>query len=132
VLKLGDFKLSGYKMLWHYYLFIETKSESKSDVFINISVLFKTTEQFIIQLDLSTVFYFRSIYLAGFTYRTGSGGSYGDIIFPGGANMNNIIFSYSFEFILSNIKEYSLGSHEILLAVRLGENPKRHRWLNRY
>jgi len=49
-----------------------------------------------------------------------------------GAKFSRIYLSYAFDYTLSSIQRYSLGSHEINIALKLGDNARRYRWLIRY
>jgi len=39
---------------------------------------------------------------------------------------------YAFDYSFSALGARSLGSHEIMAAVKFGDNARRYRWLNRY
>ena len=56
----------------------------------------------------------------------------GDIIFLAGIRYNKFYFGYAFDYVTSDISRFSYGSHEIVLALKLGDSARRFRWLNRY
>lgn len=110
-------------------------------VFLEPSFNFKMSENIVSQLDINLTSYFKEDYWAGLAYRTGSGskiatetlgGRGSSIIIYGGARVDKFYFGYSFDYSLSSIQRYSLGSHEIMVAVKIGDNARRYRWLNRY
>jgi len=39
---------------------------------------------------------------------------------------------YAFDFTLQEIQRITYGTHEITLAVKLGESARKYRWLDRY
>lgn len=126
-LKFGNRMLEEYKMIRHYYVLGGYRFSLPSDFDIEPSGLFKATEKKAFQLDIGARLYFREDYWAGVMYRTS-----GDIIFIAGLRYNQFYFGYAFDYSTSNIQKYSYGSHEIVLAVKLGDNARRYRWLNRY
>ena len=76
---------------------------------------------------MGTKLYFRDDYWFGASVRTS-----GDLIFTAGVRVKMMYFGYAFDYSLSSIRKFSYGSHEIALAVKLGDNARRYRWLNRY
>ncbi len=126
-LKFGNRMLEEYKMIRHYYVLGGYRFSLPSGFDIEPSGLFKATEKKAFQLDIGARLYFREDYWAGVMYRTS-----GDIIFLAGLRYNQFYFGYAFDYSTSNIQKYSYGSHEIVLAVKLGDNARRYRWLNRY
>ena len=126
-LKLGNRTLEEYKMIRHYYLLGGYRFSLTSDFDIEPSGLFKATEKKAFQLDLGGKLYFRDDYWAGIFYRTSK-----DLIFVAGLRYKQFYFGYAFDYSMSNIQRYSYGSHEVVLALKLGDNARRYRWLNRY
>lgn len=126
-LKFGNESLDEYKMIRHYYLMGGYRFRISPDFDIEPSGLFKATEKKAFQLDAGAKLYFREDYWAGIMYRTS-----GDIIFLAGIRYNQFYFGYAFDYSTSNIQRYSYGSHEIVLALKLGDNARRYRWLQRY
>ncbi len=111
--------------------------------FVNLepNFLFKFSENVVSQLDLGLTSYFKEDYWAGLGYRSGSTSSVSSestngkgtsIIIYGGARVEKFFFGYSFDLTFSSIQKYSYGSHEIMMAIKLGDNSRRYRWLNRY
>lgn len=126
-LKFGNGTLDEYKMIRHYYLLGGYRFRISPEFDIEPSGLFKATEKKAFQLDAGAKLYFREDYWAGIMYRTS-----GDIIFLAGIRYNQFYFGYAFDYSTSNIQRYSYGSHEIVLALKLGDNARRYRWLQRY
>jgi type IX secretion system PorP/SprF family membrane protein len=141
-LKLGaDKEGPGYKMIRHYFLTAGYRFEVNRDILMEPSLLFKTTEKFIAQVDVNMKAYFKENYWAGISYRTG--GSYSiaeetmngkgsSLIFMGGIRVDKYYFGYSVDYTFNAIGARTFGSHEIMAAVKFGDNARRYRWLNRY
>ncbi|MBN1115765.1 MAG: type IX secretion system membrane protein PorP/SprF [Bacteroidales bacterium] len=110
-------------------------------IFVEPSFNFKFAENVVSQLDFNATAYFKEDYWGGLAYRTGStskiatetlGGKGSSIIVYGGARIEQVYFGYSFDYTLSSIKTRTYGSHEVMIAMRFGDNARRYRWLNRY
>jgi len=141
-MKLGaDKEGPGFKMIRHYFLMAGYRFELSRDLLMEPSFLFKTTEHFIAQIDINLRMYFQENYWAGLAFRTG--GSYSiaeetmngkgsSLIIMGGVRYDKYYFGYAFDYTFSAIGARSLGSHEIMAAVKFGDNARRYRWLNRY
>ncbi|MDC0584220.1 PorP/SprF family type IX secretion system membrane protein [Bacteroidales bacterium] len=91
------------------------------------TLLLKWPESQIPQGDIFVKATYRGTYWGGLGYRTGS-----SMIIFYGLKFDKYYFNYSFEYNLNEIRKYSMGTHEFSLAVKLGENARRYRWLNRY
>jgi hypothetical protein len=63
----------------------------------------------------------------GISYRTNN-----SIIGMVGVQIENVLFGYAFDWALSDIGHYNYGSHEITLAVKLGDNSRKTRSQYRY
>ncbi len=141
-LKLGaDKDGPGFKMMRHYFLTAGYRFEIGRDILIEPSFLFKTTEKFMAQIDVNTKVYIKENYWAGLSYRTG--GSYSLVeesfngkgssaIIMGGVRVDKFYFGYAFDYTFNAIGARTMGSHEIMAAVKFGDNARRYKWLNRY
>lgn len=142
LLKIPDKQKSlGFKMVRHYFLITGYRYKINRNVFLEPSVLLKTTEKLISQLDFSATLYVNKQYWAGLSYRTGgnyslaeetTGGTGSSFIILGGIKYEKYYFGYSFDYNLSAIGKRSWGSHEIVIAAKIGETTRKYRWLNRY
>jgi len=79
------------------------------------------------QLDISVKGIINQEYWGGLSYKTGN-----TLSLLGGLQLDRYFFAYAFDMTLSKIRKTNYGSHEILLAVQLGETTRRYRWLNVY
>jgi hypothetical protein len=78
-------------------------------------------------MDLTTKAYFYQDYWAGLSFRTGSA-----LILMGGVKVDKFYFGYAFDFTFSSIMTHSYGTHEIMIAMKLGDSARRFRWLQRF
>jgi type IX secretion system PorP/SprF family membrane protein len=140
-LKLGGDEGAGFKMIRHYFLMAGYRFDVIDFLLAEPSFLLKTTEEMVAQVDFNLKLYFKEDYWAGISYRTGGGtnikeepieGVGSSIIIMAGARVDKFFFGYAFDYTLSSIGKYSIGSHEIMLAVKFGDSARRYRWLNRY
>jgi type IX secretion system PorP/SprF family membrane protein len=127
VLKLGSTDLSSLKLHRHYYLLGGRTFNLNQNFDIEPTFLFKTTEQFFPQIDLSCKISYGNDYWAGLSYR--SSGSVSGLF---GVRANNLFIGYAYDFALTSIRKHSIGSHEVFLSLKLGDNARRYRWINRY
>jgi len=126
-LNLGEKGYAEYKMKRYYHI-IGGYDFIINDYFsIEPSFLLKTTGSFAWQADFNTKLIFNEEYWAGISYRTG-----GALIFMGGVRVDKFFFGYAFDYTLSSIMKHSYGTHEFMIALKLGDNARRYRWLNRY
>jgi type IX secretion system PorP/SprF family membrane protein len=79
------------------------------------------------QLDLTSRVFYKEDYWAGLSYRTNDA-----IIFMMGLRYDKFYFGYAFDFTLTDIRNQSIGSMELTLAVKFGDNSRRYRWLNSF
>ena len=126
-LKLGNVTLDDYRMLRHYYLTGAYNFQLPRGFEIEPSILFKTTERWLPQFDINLKVFYKEDYWAGVSYRTD-----GALIILGGVRVKQFYFGYAFDYTLSSIQKHSIGSHEIMIAVKLGDNARRYRWRDRY
>lgn len=117
--------------LGHYFLTggMKIGFPNSSDWMIEPSVLLKSSDLLFssVQMDLTARLYYREYYWAGVSYRTGDA-----IIALLGFKVDKFLFAYAFDFVISDIRNHSFGSHELTLAVKFGESARRYRWINAY
>jgi type IX secretion system PorP/SprF family membrane protein len=129
-LKFGQASYENFKLLRHYYLIGGFNFDVSDYVIMEPSILLKTSEIWTPQMDLTAKFYIYENYWAGLSYRTGA--EAGAVIIMGGLKVDKFYFGYSFDYTLSSIMRHSFGSHEFMLAVKLGDSARRYKWLIRY
>jgi len=127
-IKLGKSGNNGYQMYRHYYIMGGYYFYMANDFSIRPNILLKSSNDLrSFQATVTTALYYKDQYWAGLSYRTGDA-----LIILGGVKFQNYFFGYSFDYALSDIRRYSLGSHEFMFAAKFGDNARRYRWLNRY
>jgi len=126
-LKIGNAGLSDYRMLRHYYLSGGYIFPLQNEFFLEPSILIKTTEKLLYQIDFNAKLQYKSDYWVGLSYRTA-----GAVILFAGIKLDKFYFGYAFDYTLSSIMKHSLGSHEFMMAVKFGDSARRFRWLDRY
>jgi len=129
-LKFGQASYENFKLERHYYLIGGYNFELSNYLMLEPSILLKTAAFRSWQMDLSGRLYIYEDYWAGLSYRTGA--QAGAIIIMGGLKVDKFYFGYSFDYTLSSIMRHSFGSHEFMIAVKLGDNARRYKWLIRY
>ena len=125
--KIGSGDIPNFKTFRHYWIMGGYKFKLNQDFFLEPSVLLKTTENWNPQGDLSLRLLFNDQFWGGVSYRTNS-----SLIALFGMRVEGFYIGYAFDYSLSPIGNYSYGSHEITLSVKIGSNARRYKWLNRY
>jgi len=126
-LKFGDRGYENFKLKRHYYLLGGYNWEINDQLILEPSSMLKTTENWNVQVDLGVKAYIMQNYWAGLSYRTGNA-----IIVMGGLRIDKFYFGYAFDYNMSSIMKHTYGTHEFMLAMKLGDNARRYRWLIRY
>ncbi len=126
-LRIGNRQFEEYKMVRHYYLTGGYRFELRNKYVLEPNLLFKATERKAFQLDLGARIEYNNDYWGGLVFRTN-----GTLIVLAGVRIKQLYIGYSFDYMLSSIQKHTYGSHEIVLALKLGDNARRYRWLNRY
>ena len=126
-LKIGTAGLSDYRMLRHYYLSAGYVFPLQNEFTLEPSILIKTTEDLLYQIDFNAKLQYKENYWIGLSYRTA-----GAMVLFAGVRLDKFYFGYAFDYTLSSIMKHSLGSHEFIMAVKFGDNARRFRWLDRY
>lgn len=91
------------------------------------SALIRMTEGLQTSADLSLRFIYNNEYWGGVSYRTS-----GEIILLMGLKFNKMYFGYSFDYGFNEYSTMSWGSHEAMIAVKLGDSTRRYRYWERY
>jgi len=126
-IKFGGNAYSEYKMQRHYYITGGYAFPLKNDYEFEPSFLVQASEQLIFQADITAKIYYKDEYWAGLSWRTS-----GAAVLLAGVRFNKFYIGYAFDYNFSNIRKHSFGSHELLLALKIGDDARRWRWLNRY
>jgi type IX secretion system PorP/SprF family membrane protein len=119
-----------YQLLRHYYAMGGYNFDLNDYLMLEPSFLLKTSESWRFQVDINGKLYIYEDYWAGLSYRTGADA--GAIIIMGGLRVDKFFFGYSFDYTLSSIMRHSFGSHEFMIAMKIGDSARRYKWLIRY
>jgi type IX secretion system PorP/SprF family membrane protein len=120
---------TAYRLNRHYYFLGGLKlQERRSDYGFEPSLMLTFTEQLNWSLDVNFKAHYKDNYWAGVSYRTT-----GTFITMFGMNYNQFYFGYAYDYTWGAVSTFNrLGSHEIMIGMRLGDSARRYRWLNRF
>ncbi len=125
--KIGSEAYKYFSMDRHYYLFGSYYFELNSMTELEPSLLLMMSDQFKPQADIGVTYIYNKGFWAGLAYRTN-----GAVIANVGVKHTRIFIGYAFDFTLQEIQRITYGTHEITLAVKLGDSARKYRWLDRY
>jgi type IX secretion system PorP/SprF family membrane protein len=118
---------SDYRQGRIHYLMAGYKYEISSKLSLEPSTLIKLSEKQKDQIDLSMVCTISTNYWCGMAYKTSN-----ILSVFGGFKYDRYMICYAFDYSLNPIRSYSLGSHEIQIAIQFGDETSRYKWLNTY
>ncbi len=123
-IKLGKNKFEQFKTLRHFYFVSGYKIGVTSSFIVEPSLLAQSTvESF--QMDIGMRFFYTRNYWLGFAYRTNN-----TFISMAGFRVDGFFLGYAYDSSTGAIKNYSSGSHELIIGIQLGDNStRRARWL---
>ena len=111
----------------HYWLMGGYRFRLSDILELEPGTLLKTTENWNPQGDFTVKLYFDEQFWGGLSYRTDK-----SMILLLGVKIDGLHFGYSFDWAFSEIGHFNYGSHEIVLAYKIGDNARRYKWTNRY
>jgi len=126
-LKIGANDIPGYETPRHYWLMGAYRFRISEMLEIEPGALLKSPENWNPQADFTVKLYFADQFWSGLSYRTDK-----SMILLFGVKLDGLHFGYSFDWAFSEIGHFNYGSHEIVLAYKIGDNARRYKWLNRY
>jgi type IX secretion system PorP/SprF family membrane protein len=125
--KIGGNELPDFGTPRHYWVMGGYRFNLTQNLDLEPLTLLKTTEDWNPQGDFTVKLHYDELFWGGLSYRTNQ-----SVILLFGVRVDNLYFGYSFDWALSAIGHFNYGSHEITFSVKLGDNARRYRWLNRY
>ncbi len=125
--KIGNSSYDNLTLMRHYYLFGSYTYPISVESEIQPNFMFRMSEQWKPQVDIGMNYLLRQDFWAGLSYRTGN-----VFIASVGARFESFYFGYSFDFSFNEIQSVTYGSHEIMVAMKIGSSSRRYRWLDRY
>jgi type IX secretion system PorP/SprF family membrane protein len=111
----------------HYYLTAGYKFELDDRNMLEPSVYFKSSEQLRMQTDFTLKYIYSRKFWLGLGYRTGS-----TFIGSVGVNVNKLYAGYAYDYSSKGLLNNSYGSHELMMTLKLGDNVRRYKWIERY
>lgn len=116
-IKLNEQLAGNNQMIRHYYFTGGYKFTINDNFEIQPSVLLKGTEKSPINADLNVKTFYKKNYWLGLSYRTSE-----SAVCMVGIKISRYYIGYGFDYTFSTIRNYSSGSHEIMLGVDIGGN----------
>jgi type IX secretion system PorP/SprF family membrane protein len=116
-LNIGENTSNENKEVRHYYVMGGYKFTCGKSFEIEPSLMLKGTERTPFQVDINVKGILKKNYWLGVSYRTSK-----DIVAMLGVKVDRYLIGYSFDYTTTNIKNYSQGTHEIMLGVNLGKS----------
>jgi type IX secretion system PorP/SprF family membrane protein len=125
--KTGGNDIADFQTYRHYWFMGAYRFRLSEMLELEPGTLLKTTENWNPQGDFTVKLYFAEQFWGGLSYRTNK-----SMILLLGVKIDGIHFGYSFDWAFSEIGHFNYGSHEVVLAYKLGDNARRYKWLDRY
>jgi len=125
--RFGVHEDENFNIFRQYYLIGGYKYNLNTQNVLESSFYLKSSEQLNPQLETSLRCIHDSRFWIGLGYRSG-------LTFIGstGVCISKFYFGYAFDYSPKGLLNYSYGSHEVILAYKLGNNIRRYRYLDRY
>jgi len=125
--KIGNPGYDNLTFMRHYYLFGSYTQPIGVDSDLQPNFMFRMSEQWKPQVDIGLNYLYKQDLWAGLSYRTGN-----VMVANIGARFEQFYFGYAFDFSFTEIQRVTYGSHELMIAMKLGDSARRYRWLDRY
>jgi len=125
--KTGGNDIADFQTYRHYWFMGAYRFRLSEMLELEPGTLLKTTENWNPQGDFTVKLYFDDQFWGGLSYRTNK-----SMILLLGVKIEGLYFGYSFDWAFSEIGHFNYGSHEVVLAYKLGDNARRYKWLDRY
>jgi len=125
--KIGGNEIADFKTYRHYWFMGAYRFRLSDMLELEPGALLKSPENWNPQGDFTLKLYFADQFWGGLSYRTNK-----SMILLLGVKLDGLHFGYSFDWAFSEIGHFNYGSHEIVLAYKIGDNARRYKWLNRY
>lgn len=107
------------QLIRHYYLSGSYLAQLNDKWDAEPFVLTRTTFRGLPQFELGSKFTFNKLLTAGLSYRSNE-----SVVLLAGINYKQFMLAYSYDVMVSKLRQYAGGSHEILLAYRFNKQTK--------
>jgi type IX secretion system PorP/SprF family membrane protein len=126
-IRVGNTILKETRLLRTYYLTGAYHIKINYDFDLEPSLIARINEKIAFQADATCKVFYKENYWLGLSLRTNK-----EIISFLGVHYDRFYFGYAFDYGLNMLTSYTYGSHEVMLALKFGDNARRYRWLIRY
>lgn len=116
-----DYDATLARLARHYFMGGGYKFELVDDVYIEPSLYLRYVDPVPIQYDVTLRFLYQDQFWIGGAYRVDAAVS----MMAGFILPNNMTFGYSYDIPTNNIKNYSTGSHEIMIGLRFADRARK-------
>jgi type IX secretion system PorP/SprF family membrane protein len=107
------------QLIRHYYLTASYNSKLNDKLALEPYVLTRTTFRTLPQLEVGSKLTYNNFLLGGLSYRNKE-----SVVALMGINYKQFLFVYSYDILISKLRKYSGGSHELLLAYQFVQKTK--------
>jgi len=119
-IKFADYSYTSLsKLATHYYVTAGYKFDLGEDFKLEPSVVVKYVDPAPVQTDMGLRAIYREKFWLGAALRTKDAVS----ALVGYVYQENLTFGYSYDFTTTNIKNYSTGTHEIMIGIKFNKKP---------
>lgn len=125
--KTGGNEIADFKTYRHYWFMGAYRFRLSEMIELEPGTLLKSTENWNPQGDFTVKLYLDDQFWGGLSYRTNK-----SMVLLLGVRIDGLHFGYSFDWAFSEIGHFNYGSHEVVLAYKIGDSARRYKWLNRY
>jgi type IX secretion system PorP/SprF family membrane protein len=123
---ISNYTDKGFLIQRNFYLTSGYKYELDEENFLEPSIYVKSTEQLRSQMDATIKYIYNRKFWVGLGYRTGT-----TFIGSLGINIDRFYAGYAYDYCPVGLNN-SYGSHELMITLKLGDNVRRYKWIERY
>lgn len=123
----GNYRSTDFRLERQYNLIGGFKYDMNEAYTLEPSVYLKVSEQWKPQSDFMLKLIYDRKFWLGAGYRYGN-----TFIGTIGVKLDRFYVGYSYDYSANSLTYYSYGTHELMLALKLGDNTRRYRWMERY
>jgi type IX secretion system PorP/SprF family membrane protein len=123
----GSYENNKFRLERNYNVMGGYRFPFNSNLSMEPSFQFKTTDQFFYQFDVGARLYYNKELWGGIFYRTGSA-----LILTVGAKYKNLYFGYAYDFSFNSLQTYSFGTNELIISLKFAEFVRKYKWIERF
>jgi type IX secretion system PorP/SprF family membrane protein len=111
----------------HFYLIGGYKFELDNQNVLEPSLNIKASQEWLLQMDATLKYIYDNKFWIGIGFRTGF-----TIVGSIGIKVKKFYVGYAYDYSSRGLLNNSYGSHELMIALKLGDNTRRYKWIERY